>query len=418
MCLVEGVPSSEVWLADSGATVHMTRFKNYFVEYEPFDVPKKVYIGNNDAILAYGQGTINVEMKIHGKWERNHLAAVWYVPDISRNLFSIGQTLAKGFEFKASKGECVFVRDNIIRLKGICTDNGLYALKLRVKKPVVSANVCIAVTNDLQLWHERLCHQNKTHVKEILNKHGIKVTAKEDELCEGCYFGKQSRKSFGVRKQRATKAGELIHADVVGPMHQKSLGNAKYFVCLKDDFSKYRRVFFMHSKNEVSKCIKIFVNEAKNAGYVIKEVLSDGGTEFQNSEVRKILESEGITSRISMPYTPQQNGAAERENRTLVESARTMLHSKNLPLKLWAEAVNTSVYILNRTGTSLVKGKSPYELWFDKEVTNINHLRVFGTECFVHIPKCNRKKWDRKSIKGILVGYSGEKDGYRVYIKE
>lgn len=60
------------------------------------------YIGNNDAIMAYGQRTVNVEMQIHGKWERNHLAAVWYVPDISRNLFSIGQTLGKGFEFKAS----------------------------------------------------------------------------------------------------------------------------------------------------------------------------------------------------------------------------------------------------------------------------------------------------------------------------
>lgn len=352
---MEGVADGEVWLADSGATAHMTRFKHYFVEYEPFHVPKKVYVGNSDAIMAYGQGTINVEMKIHGKWERNHLAAVWYVPDISRNLFSIGQTLSKGYELKATKTECQFVKNGVTRLRGKCTANGLYALELRVRQPAVSASVCVAATNELQLWHERLCHQNKTHVKEILRKHDIKITSKEDELCEGCCFGKQCRKPFGVRKQRPTKAGELIHADVVGPMHQKSLGNATYFVCFKDDFSKYRRVFFLKSKDEVARCYKIFVNEAKNAGHVVNEFLSDGGKEFKNSAVDNILEDEGSTPRISMPFTPEQNGAAERENRTLVESARTMLHAKNLPLNLWAEAINTSVYILNRTGSSSTK---------------------------------------------------------------
>ncbi|GFT48403.1 integrase catalytic domain-containing protein [Trichonephila clavipes] len=82
-----------------------------------------------------------------------------------------------------------------------------------------------------------------------------------------------------------------------------------------------------------------------------------------------------------MPYTPQQNGAAERENRTIVECARSIIYAANLPLKLWAEAVNTSVYVLNRTGPTSVKDKSPYELWFSKEVISIGHLRVFGTEC-------------------------------------
>ncbi|GFR21424.1 integrase catalytic domain-containing protein [Trichonephila clavata] len=119
-----------------------------------------------------------------------------------------------------------------------------------------------------------------------------------------------------------------------------------------------------------------------------------------------------------MPYTPQQNEIAERENRTIVESARSMIYATNLPLKLWTEAVNTSVYVLNRTWPTSVKDKNSYELWFSKEVINIDHLHVFGTESFVHVPQQKRRKWDKKSVKGVFVEYSGEKDDYIIWIKD
>ncbi|KAK9680312.1 hypothetical protein QE152_g39194 [Popillia japonica] len=95
----------------------------------------------------------------------------------------------------------------------------------------------------------------------------------------------------------------------------------------------------------------------------------------------RILQERGILHRISMPYTPEQNGASEQENRTLVEAARTMLHAKGLPEKLWAEA-------------------------------------AFGCDCFVHVPKQKRKKFDKKAVKGKLVGYCGDKDGFRIWIPE
>ncbi|GFW36890.1 retrovirus-related Pol polyprotein from transposon TNT 1-94 [Trichonephila clavipes] len=148
---------------------------------------------------------------------------------------------------------------------------------------------------------------------------------------------------------------------------------------------------------------------------MVKEVLSDGGGEVINSTVKSILERFGIFSRMPIPYTPQQNGAAERENRTIVECARSIIYAANLPLKLWTEAVNTSVYVLNRTGLTSVKYKSPYELWFSKEVVRIDHLLVFETECFVHVPQQKSREWDKKSVKG---GYSVEKDGYRIWIKD
>ncbi|GFX39693.1 retrovirus-related Pol polyprotein from transposon TNT 1-94 [Trichonephila clavipes] len=82
---VEGVPKSEVWIADNGTSAHMTKHKNYFVDFTQFNSPKTVYVENSDAIMAYGHGILNIEVRINSKWERHHLTEVWYVPDISRN---------------------------------------------------------------------------------------------------------------------------------------------------------------------------------------------------------------------------------------------------------------------------------------------------------------------------------------------
>ncbi|GFQ76742.1 retrovirus-related pol polyprotein from transposon tnt 1-94 [Trichonephila clavata] len=204
-------------------------------------------------------------------------------------------------------------------------------------------------------------------------------------------------------EQMAPTLGELINIEVCGSMQKQSPGGAKYYLCFKDDFTHYRRVFFLQSKNEVSKCLGTLLNEAKNAGRMVNEVLSDGGGEVINSTVKSVLENSGISSRMSMSYTPQQNGVAERENRTIAESARSMIYATNLSLKLWAEAANTFVYVLNRTGPISIKDKSPYELRFSKEVITIDHLHVFRTECFIHVPQQKRRKWTKRVLKEFLL---------------
>ena len=93
-----------------------------------------------------------------------------------------------------------------------------------------------------------------------------------------------------------------------------------------------------------------------------------------------------------------------------------MLYSKpNLQKFLWAEAMNTAAYIINRTGHTKKTNKSPHELWHGKTPV-IENFRIFGTECFVHIPAEKRRKLDRKTIKGFLVGYVDDNKGYRIYV--
>lgn len=91
-----------------------------------------------------------------------------------------------------------------------------------------------------------------------------------------------------------------------------------------------------------------------------------------------------------------------------------MLHAKDLPVRLWAEAVNTACYILNRTPTTCNQGKSPYEIW-TRKAPRLDHIRVFGSEAFVHIPKQLRKKCDKKSQKMTFVGYQADSSNYRIY---
>ncbi|KAL5556508.1 hypothetical protein UlMin_038744 [Ulmus minor] len=112
--------------------------------------------------------------------------------------------------------------------------------------------------------------------------------------------------------------------------------------------------------------------------------------------------------------TPEKNGVSERKNIIVMETTRAMLMEKGLPKTLWAEAVYTAVYLLNRCPTNVVKNKTPVEAWSGRKPST-KHLRVFGCICYTHIPQEKRSKLDEKTEKGIFLGYSTQSKGYRVY---
>ncbi|CAL8132132.1 unnamed protein product [Prunus armeniaca] len=150
------------------------------------------------------------------------------------------------------------------------------------------------------------------------------------------------------------------------------------------------------------------------SGFNVKCLRSDRGGEFTSSEFNKLCEVEGIQRQLSMAYTPQQNGVVERKNRTVVEMAKAMLHEKGLPYYLWAEAVHTAVYLLNRCPTKALGDKTPFEAYSGRK-PGLAHLKIFGCLCYVHIPSEVRQKLDAKSTKSIFVGYAICEKGYRVY---
>lgn len=129
------------------------------------------------------------------------------------------------------------------------------------------------------------------------------------------------------------------------------------------------------------------------------------------------LKQRGITHESTNAYSPESKGVTERLNETLMDMARTMLlnSSENRRNKMWADAINTANYIRNRIYTKPCReNKTPYET-VNGSKPEISHLRVFGSDAFVHTPKQRRNhKFDNRSKKGIFIGYDKVK-AYRVY---
>lgn len=122
---------------------------------------------------------------------------------------------------------------------------------------------------------------------------------------------------------------------------------------------------------------------------------------------------EEITREVVPPYTPQQNGIAERKNRTIMNMVRTMLKGKNLPKELWGETVSTAAYLLNRCPTKKLEKITPEEVWSEFK-PSLSHLRIFGSVAFRHILGQLRKKLDDKGEKLLLVGYHPTR-GYKLF---
>jgi len=148
-------------------------------------------------------------------------------------------------------------------------------------------------------------------------------------------------------------------------------------------------------------------------GVKIKAFRSDNGGEFTSHAFEEFLASSGCKHELSAAYSQEQNGVAERVNRTIVGRAKATLYGAQLPLFLWAEAARTAVYIMNRTPTRS-QTKTPYELWTGKPAHSLVHLQPFGCVIWHHVTKDLRRKWESNAIKGHLLGYEG-RNQYRVY---
>ena len=150
------------------------------------------------------------------------------------------------------------------------------------------------------------------------------------------------------------------------------------------------------------------------SSFKLKTLRTDNGGEYTSNEFNEFLKREGIKHERSVPKTPEQNGVAERLNRTLIETVRAMLSSSRLPHKFWAEALSTAVYLKNRSYTKAVLDMTPHEAWSGSK-PNVKHLRVFGCMAYSHIPKDERSKLDSKAKQCILLGYGSTTKGYRLY---
>jgi transposase InsO family protein len=144
---------------------------------------------------------------------------------------------------------------------------------------------------------------------------------------------------------------------------------------------------------------------------------TDNGGEFCRNEFEELCKKCGIARKKTTPYTPQQNGVVERMNRTMMEKARCMLSGVGIGQEFWAEAVDTACNMVNRSPSSTLGDKTQQEVWTGKE-PSFTHLKVFGCDAYVHVPKENRSKLDKKAEKYIFIGYKDGLKGYKLWNPE
>ena len=240
---------------------------------------------------------------------------------------------------------------------------------------------------------------------------GMKISNKDEGICGCCETNKSKRRP--VPKDtitRATEVLEIVHTDVLGPIANESPESFKYAIGFVDSFSRFIKVYFMRSSDEVLEKFQQFCSDIGNP----RMVVSDGAKEFTSSEFRSFCRKRGIRHETSAPYTPEENGTIERVWGTVVGMTRCMLDNARLGKQYWPYALNYAFYVKNFCLDSAI-GMTPYGRMYGVK-PNIEFLRLFGCTSYIFIEKQFRKKLDKTAEVGVFLGFSDNSKTYIVGI--
>ena len=407
------------WVLDSGASNHITGNldllidarepdRNISVTFANGTVSEAKYVG--DAVLEVSDTSVIL------------LKDVLYVPSAAANLYSIATATERGANFEFGESGCtISLHGRLItmakrRANGLC-----YMPSCQSEATALAA---YPRTETAELWHRRFGHLGYSNLETLVREDmvdGIKVPASDfrtagDTICEPCILAKHHKAPFPSSKRVSSRALELLHMDLCGPMPVSSLGGRKYVATFLDDYSKMSFVRVLSYKSETTTAVREVIRLLENqTGETVRAIQTDNGSEYVNAELTEYLGSKGIIHQTTVPYNPEQNGAAERLNRTLMERARAMISDANLPPELWAEAVNTANHIRCLSPTAK-KTKTPWELFHGKK-PDVSKMRTFGSTAYSYVPKEKRHKLDDHSIRGVMVGYEAHTKGYRILLE-
>ena len=250
--------------------------------------------------------------------------------------------------------------------------------------------------------------------KSLIDKERTARDLENAQVCETCAIGRQHKETMTGMREKVKDLLECKHSDVCRPMQTPTLSGELYFVTFVDEALGRLAVTLLHLKAEVFKNFAVYCQHAeKETGKAVRSLCSDGGGEYMSEKFLTYVCEAGIVKKPTPPYTPAQNGIAERANRTIMEAARCMLTDAHLGNEFWGYAVLAATHILNQMPSREHKGRSPIEVWTGAK-PSITHFRVFGCLAHILVLAETRRKLDPKSVTGMFVGYA-EDQGARVY---
>ncbi|GJS83086.1 putative ribonuclease H-like domain-containing protein [Tanacetum coccineum] len=420
---VKGNPKMDLQdqgVIDSGCSRHMTRNMSYLTDFEEINGGYVAFRGNPKGGKITGRGTI--------KTGNLDFENVYFIRELQFNLFSVSQMCDKKNSVLFNDTECIVLSPNFkltdeshVLLK-VPRKNNMYSVDLKniVPKGGLTCLFAKATSDESKLWHRRLGHINFKTMNKLVKENLVRGLPSKlfenDQTCVACQKGKQHRASCKSKTVSSiSQPLHMLHMDLFGPTFVKSLMKKMYCLVVTDDYSRFSWVFFLATKDETSGILKSFITGVENLiDQRVKVIRCDNGTEFKNKEMNQFCERKGIKREFSVARTPQQNGVAERKNRTLIEAARTMLADSKLPTTFWAEAVNTACYVQNRVLVTKPHNKTPYELFLGRKPA-LGFMRPFGCPVTILNTIDHLGKFDGKADEGFFVGYSINSKAFRVF---
>ena len=414
------------WIADSGATSHMTHSSTFLHDVKP-TIGLQVRVGNGATLACLYKGTLTM---VNKQGRRVTLSDVLYVPGLGVNLLSIGKLQERGYTttFPGSPASLfMFIKNNngkrILSAKLI---DSLYIMEMHsTPAPQQSAHPA----ESMELLHQRLGHLSFRKIrmmqKDLLTQKISITKEKESTPCLGCAAGKLSRENRRLtRLHPATEALEVIHTDISGPYASSTKGN-RWLIIFVDEFTRFTTMFPMKQKSDALSCFKIFqtyiendrktviknINMSHTARDQIMRLQSDGGGEYKSTAFEKHLNETGIQHYTSCADTPSQNGIAERYIRSITETGFAMLKHAKLAMTYWPFAMRTAAYLLNRIPKAVLLDISPYQKWNGK-TPDLRFFRTFGVDSHVRIVTKNKSKGNSKSHHCLFLGYREGLKGY------
>ncbi|GIL60632.1 hypothetical protein Vafri_15174 [Volvox africanus] len=450
-------PGPGEWLLDTGAEVHLTGDVTRVTDYQPLTWRDRILIVLPDGSKLPARGTGKVFFQSQKYMTSVELQRVYVVPGLGNNLFSI-KALKRAIDggvdailvensphisVNGEPGLEVFEREGMYYLRD---SNPRHQKDLPYEVPVqpsiLAVNAMEGSSGDLSLGRRpeiaeaeckdrdeaRLFHRAMGHCSysglrravqhSALSNNGVTtfgVDQAATKTCEPCVLGKQTRASHPLTGSKSEHILDLVHMDLCGLMNVVSKGGKRYFVTFYDDCSKYSEIRCVVNKSDTPQVVKeVIKNWETQTGLKLRRMHTDRGLEYCNTELSAYCAEFGVEHEKTAPYTPEQNGAAERLNRTLLNGIRTLLADSGLSQDFWAEAAYTVCLTRN-----LVPPKdgdlSPWELFTGKK-PDASKLRIFGSTAYVHVPCQLRKKLDPVSKKGVMVGYERGMSAWRIYV--
>ena len=300
----------------------MTEHHHWFSTFQ--DVPSRtwsVVVADDRDLWVRGIGDINITRLVDGIHKRGVLKKVLYIPDLRRNLFSIGLVSKAGLSFQTLGDKCVLYVDlghNRKVLEGNQVGT-LYRLSISHVPPTLVSDTqtedqhmstafatsTIFRNTDLVLWHNRMAHVS-IHTIKNMSAHGnvkdlpVLFNSRPLQVCTGCALGKQHKSTYdsNSQKERSKIPGKLLHADLGGKMSTPSLGQAHYYILIKDDCTSFRFVAFLKTKEDAIRFfIKVLRSIENVTGNSVKTLRTDHGTEFCNTKFDLLFREKALNER-------------------------------------------------------------------------------------------------------------------------